>query len=193
MIPAAEDAVDILDQEENLAHFDPAELDSGSDVGSDIDEPNDATSATYDALISNLLQMVDFLETERKFPGDKCVKKLTEAMGVPIENFFDDVRKRKNARTFNATWTNRKHPIQQASISIALRNENIGVVKNAILLHRYIRYKLKFYDWKSKIIATKSPHEFACLGNMVNSSVDLPMFHWSIGRSDDNQLKSSMH
>ena len=110
MIPAAENAVDILDQEENLAHFDPAELDSGSDVGSDINEPNDATSATYDALISNLFQMVDFLETERKFPGDKCVKKLTETMGVPIENFFDDVRKRKNARTFSATWTNRKHP-----------------------------------------------------------------------------------
>jgi len=86
VIPAAENAVDILDQEENLAHFDPAELDSGSDVGSDINEPNDATSATYDALISNLLQMVDFLETEREFPGDKCVKKLTETMGALVSN-----------------------------------------------------------------------------------------------------------
>ncbi len=37
----------------------------------------------------------------------------------------------------------------------------LGVVKNAILLHRYIRYKLKFYDWKSKIIATKSTHEMS--------------------------------
>ncbi len=86
--------------------FDMADLDSGSDV----DDVEKATESLYEAMESNLSRIGEFLKTESEFPGDKCVKKLLETIGVSMNNFLDDVKNRRNARTMKSTWANWKHP-----------------------------------------------------------------------------------
>jgi len=86
--------------------FDMADLDSGSEV----DDGENATESLYEAMESKLSRIREFLKTESEFPGDKCVKKLLETIGVSLDNFLDDVKNRRNARTMNSTWTNWKHP-----------------------------------------------------------------------------------
>lgn len=100
------DAMNSPDQQEQFMHFEETDLESGSDAEDD----DNATMSLYEAMDSKLSQMRDFLRTESEYPGDMCVKKLLDTMGVSMDNFLDDVKSRKNARTMNTTWTSRKHP-----------------------------------------------------------------------------------
>ncbi len=103
--PIPEEAIHTPAQQDQSMQFDKADLDTGSEV----DDGENATGSLYEAMKSKLSRIHEFPKTESEFPGDKCVKKLLETIGVSMDTFLDDV-KNKKCENHELAWTKWKHP-----------------------------------------------------------------------------------